>query len=407
MLKLLTDTHALKWEWYLLQLLCLLLPLNNVFSSLLGLILVILCISRHGWRCLDNFLNRGWLLFALWLGISVFTAYSVGDALFGLLNFYPFLLLFAIATYLLETTAQAVHLLWLILLGSLPLSLFGFAQVLINRPDWKLPRLFNSYEIILGFGEENRIASLFGHTNELALFCLMLLPVAAHFSLGRFKLDPRDRYIRITATVILGALIAMLVFAQSRNVWALGFIGLIIQSIFYSHWWLVAILVTVVPTALWLASQSGIGRTSWEMFLNSNEIRVIIWSFCVNLIAQRPILGWGLRNFIPLREQFKSVYPIYDYVVHEHNFFLAIALGSGVPALILFIVLIVWMIAHSWRSKNVVSIIASFSLILFLLSGIYDTSHYEPRVFILFWLMAAVMQAEANRVAKDAKINSC
>jgi hypothetical protein len=61
-----------------------------------------------------------------------------------------------------------------------------------------------------------------------------------------------------------------------------------------------------------------------------------------------------------------------------------------------------WMMASSLRSRNSNGIVASFAVILFLLSGIYDTSHYELRVFILFWLMAAIAQASAEQNDKIA-----
>jgi O-antigen ligase len=379
----LLQTHSqaqFNWEWYLLQVLCLVLPLNTVLSALLALLLIGFFIARHGLWCLDTPLNRGWLIFSALLGISVLTAHDRASALFGLVNFYPFILLGAISAYLLPTTAEKIHLLWLCLLGSLPLSLLGVIQVVLNRPDWSLPRLFNSYEIRLGVGEDGRITSLFGHSNELAFYCLLLLPVAVHFGLGKAR---KTLWLN---GLILALLIAMLIFAQSRNGWGVAFIGTLLQSGFYGYWWLLAGALIVVPSGLWWAQMAGIGRTGWQDFLNANAIRVSIWQFTWDFIAQRPWLGWGLRSFFVLRQE-------YDYQhAHEHSLYLAIALGAGLPALIVFLLLIFVTLIRAFQQKIEINVIAGLSMILFLLSGIYDTTHYEPRVFILFWLMVAIAQ---------------
>lgn len=384
--------EKLRWDWYLLQALCLVLPLNSVLSAVLALVSIAFFVVRHGLRCLDSPINRGWLLFLGLLAISVFTAYDRGSALFGLVNFYPFIILGAIATYLVQTSRQGEHLLWLCLLNSLPLSGFGMVQVLVNRPDWSLPRLFNSYEINLGFASDGRISSLFGHTNELAFYCLLLLPVGCHFALG--KVQTRRRKDLWVGRISLALLVAMLVFSQSRNVWGIAFVGLITQSVVYGYWRLLGAVSIVVPSGLWLAQGVGIGRTGWQDFLTANEVRVSIWQFTWNFIAQRPWWGWGLRSFFILREEYT-----YSHV-HEHSLYLAIALGSGIPALLVFLCLMVLVLLKTFHQRSATNTIGGLSVILFLLSGVYDTTHYEPRIFILFWLMVAIANAQIEHRIK-------
>jgi len=113
------------------------------------------------------------------------------------------------------------------------------------------------------------------------------------------------------------------------------------------------------------------------------------WQFALSLIYQHPIQGWGLRNF-PLIAQSMG----YDLrgLPHEHNFFMAIAVGSGIPALIGFIATIIWTIWASLKSKFAQQtegtiVIVAISIILCILSGWLDIVFYEPRISMLLWLL--------------------
>lgn len=388
--------ERLQWEWHALQWLCLTLPLNAFFTALLAIVLILVFVAKHGFKCLQTPVNWGWLGFALILGITTLTAEDVGGAAIGLLNFYPFLMLFAIASLLIRFAKQEAQILWLLVLSLIPLSLFGLLQIILNQPEWKLPRLFNSYEITLGMGYDYRITSLFGHSNELAIYALLLLPVALHFALGKVK-SYRGRW-QIIAAIALGLDTIMLIFAQARNTWGVAFIGVVIQGIYYQYWWLVGGMTVVTTSAVWYASIYRIGRTSLEELILANNLRLEIYSFCWQLIQQRPWQGWGLRSFILLSDKFG--FP-YKFVVHEHNFFLAIALGSGIPALVMFLGMLGWLITSGVQSADdrelrPLVVISSLCLLLFLLTGFYDTSHYEIRVFALFWLLASVVGSQVS-----------
>ncbi len=385
-----------QWEWYGLQLLCLTLPLNAFFTALLAIVLLVAFVAKHGFKSLQAPINWGWLGFALILGITTLTAEDVGSAVIGLLNFYPFLMLFAIASTLIYTARQEAQILWLLVLSLIPVSLFGLVQIILNQPEWKLPRLFNSYEIILGMGYENRINSLFGHPNELAMYSMLLLPVAVHFALGKVK-SHRGKWQWIGA-IALALDTMMLIFAQARNTWGVGFIGLVVQGIYYQYWWLVGGITVLTTGAIWYASVFRIGRTSLEEFISANNLRMQIYDFCWQFIQQRPWQGWGLRSFLLLRDKFG--FP-YKFVDHEHNFFLAIALGSGIPALVIFLGMLGWLIIAGvqWAEEHELRhlvVISSLCLVLFLLTGFYDTSHYEIRVFALFWLLASIVGAQVS-----------
>lgn len=125
----------------------------------------------------------------------------------------------------------------------------------------------------------------------------------------------------------------------------------------------------------------------------STADRLNAWQFALSLISQRPIQGWGLRNF-PLIAQSIG----YDLrgLPHEHNFYLAIAVGSGIPALFGFISIIIWTLWTCLKSAIAketegLMMVAAIAIILCLLSGWLDLVFYEPRISMLLWLLLGSM----------------
>lgn len=166
----------------LLNGLCLLLPLNNILSAVLGLIcillFVILVVKRKINLIKENLLRFIiWGIFCLWICANTVFAYDRSVALLGLLDYLPFVLFGFMVSHLGKTVEQQEQIAQNLIVGSIPVSLFGLFQVIFNRPDLQLPRLFSSYVIPLGKSPDGRILSLFGHFNELGMFIVMILPL--------------------------------------------------------------------------------------------------------------------------------------------------------------------------------------------------------------------------------------
>jgi O-antigen ligase len=86
---------------------------------------------------------------------------------------------------------------------------------------------------------------------------------------------------------------------------------------------------------------------------------------------------------------------------HEHNLFLAIAVGSGIPALIAFVSILgktIWLASRklvALETEGMIVIVA-ISIILFLLSCCLDLVLYEPRISMLLWYLLGSMEGVAN-----------
>jgi O-antigen ligase len=400
--------------WYWLQVTVLILPLNNVISVISLLLLIGVFSVQQGWRELDTPVNRGWLGLAVWFLITTAIAFDPTVAWTGLLNFLPFFLLFAIASFLIQTGAQLQQIAWLWVLSSIPVSLLGILQGLLNQPKWTLPRLFGSYEITLGMSPDRRVASLFGHFNEAAMYLVLILPIALYFALPRpsppTPLPRGDGSKGKLAVGILAIALITLVLLGSRNAWALTAIAIFSLSLYYRYWWVpigLSVSTALISWATW-GQMLGIGGEWLRSFFPkglvnrlasaidpklgdyaSTQNRLDAWGFAVDLIKMHPIQGWGFRSFDLIAANLG--HDLHG-LPHEHNFYLTLAVGAGLPALLGFLSLVFWILYKGWQVRLsiadrglVFAIALSFSL--YLLSGMLDVVFYEPRVNILSWLL--------------------
>jgi len=392
---------------------------------------------KQGWRSLDNSINRGWLALGGWLTITTLTAFDPTVAWTGLFNFLPFFLLFAIAQTLIQTSTQLEHLLRLLILSSIPITTFGLLQVIINRPDWKLPRLFSGYDIRLGMSDDGRIKSLFGHYNEFGIYLAIILTITIG-SLGKNlktknsesqnpQLQNFDKGLKLLA---LGLGLIAISYSGSRNAIALLGIGIMALAIYHRYWYVVGGLVTGLCLLLWAAwgQLLGIGG-EWLRVLFPSAIisrlestinysqgdfastgdRLNAWKFATELIQTRPIQGWGLRSFELIA---KSRNFDLHGLPHEHNFYLTLAVGGGIPLLIGFVLLIGWIIGQSLNSISAFPspiqnhVFATvIAIALFFLSGLLDVVFYETRVTVLLWILLGAISGVSTQRHRSDKLH--
>lgn len=388
---------------YWLNYLSLLLPLNNILTSVWALSVIILYFTSVVRRKINlpNFnepTKRFWLLFCAWLLFTTVFAYDRWIALLGLADFIPFIIFALIVQELVKTEEQREQIAQNLVISSIPISLFGLFQITFNRPDLYLPRLFASYIIPMGKSPDGRILSLFGHFNELGIFLVMVLPLAVYFIINR---NDRIRWVSVFALSI-GLLV--LFFSGSRNAWMMATIGMVILFIYYRFWLgLIAILTTVFTliSALWVpfavhlrilfpASLTDRLLSTFDPQKNdffSTASRWNAWQVALDLIGQSPILGWGLRNFTTVAAfQNQELFGL----PHTHNLYLSIAVGAGLPGLVLFLAGIFFAIEAA-KNQTSLRFILQLDTFLFLLSSILDITLYEPRISLLFWLIVGML----------------
>jgi len=417
------EDKTLLREWNWLQGTAIFMVVSNVFMPFVGGGLEIWVLSSRGWRSLATPINIAYFWLSIWMTLSTFTAFDVGIAAGGLANFLPYFLLAATTSYVVRTSAQFIHLMWLFVLSSLLVSSFGILQALIDRPDWIFPKvIFDSYPIPMGFSSDRRIQSFFGHFNETAIYLLMILPIAFHFAVGKVKSITKSQ--RVIAAIALALGISVLIMTGSRNAWGLALIGAVLVAIYYRQWKLVVGFAVITLAIAWavFGSRFGLGGEGLRSLLPQGFVNRLIstvdprmgdfastsdrlnaWQFASSLISEHPIQGWGLRNFTKVAA---SMNFNLRGLPHEHNLFLAIAVGSGIPALIAFVGILgktIWLASGKLVISETegISMIVAIAVILFLLSCCLDLVLYEPRISMLLWYFLGSLEGVATQKSND------
>lgn len=389
----------------------LLLPFPySMFAALVGCFL--LCLWQtyfYPGQVVSLLHRRGFILLGLLLIIGASFARFQGEAYLQLAHFLPFFWFWAVIVLYLYKTPNPWQQLYdwavVLVLGSIPINLVGIYEYALKISV--LPEQLAKLPLIdwLYIGDMNvpRAFSLFDYPNTLASYLIMILGlniglVVAGSKPGRFGRLPQWCYLGLTANLLLT--LVCLFCSGSRNGYLVA-TGLLLISFFAikTNRWITALglagLAIIVTTTLRFGMA---GRTlSWSWF--TDDPRVHVWGLAWQMIRDRPLLGQGLGNYKLL---YNGEVPQYDYIAHAHNFWLMIGSEAGVPAMILF-TLIVGMIWY--RGLRALLTIRKFPHHYALLMGyhlcflgitlfsLFDITLTEARVNFLAWLSLGVVYA--------------
>jgi O-antigen ligase len=340
--------------WWLFQFSVLILPLFPAAGAV-GLLLVMAGIWRDRWDKIISYpLNWGWAVFGAWLIINSFFAVYPEEAWLGLANFLPFLALSAALSQLIKYPSQLRRLSWLLVLPSLPIVILGMGQLWLNwaTPDWLAAIL--GWQLVPQGEPPGRMSSVFIYTNFLAIYLAIAVTLAAGILIGQKKQN-WVWFLLITIIVVdsLG-----LVLTSSRNAWGIAFLSFMAFALYLGWRWLVYAITAATTAILWASFLPDFGGKWWRKIVPAflwgrlsdqmypdrpvETLRITQWRFCWNLIQERPLIGWGLRNFTPLYQAEMNV-----WFGHPHSLFIMLATEIGIPATLLLAALVAWVMAKA------------------------------------------------------------
>ena len=402
--------------------------------GILGLLFVLIRVWQRNYRqIVNNRVNWGWGILSLWLIVNSAFAYQPQAAFLGLANFLPFFALFAALSVLITQANQLRQLAWRLVIPSLPIVLLGFGQLFDN---WSSPQLLEyivGWRLIPEGQPPGRMSSVFIYTNFLASY----LAIAWILTLGlwietwqtwRRKATAKQSWMLLSLSLILIIDGAGLILTSSRNAWGITFLGFMAFAIYVGWRWLVWSVTAAITVIAWASFVPNLGgeqlrkivptflwaRLSDQMYPDRPiaTLRITQWQFCWDLIKDRPILGWGLRNFTPLYESQMNV-----WFGHPHNLLLMLAAETGVFATCLLLAIAGWIMAQAaillkqWTVDKTHSpgdrlmlfsyLVAFNSCILF---NLFDVTTFDLRVNTICWILFAAI---AGIVFQNSKmINS-
>lgn len=339
------------------------------------------------------------LLFIFWNLIS-FILHPYTNSLYGVIYLSEiFLVYYLLRTHLKKAFLKDIS--HIIISMALFQSLLGFSQYILKRPlgliveDVIYP---HPYGVVAGEGSNLfRITGTFFHPNLLASFLVTLLPF---FLLYQTK----NLFLKIAKIIC----IVILFFTYSRV--AIGIFILImsllfikkhnnlLKIVFYKKITLLLIF-PILMIILILVPNLVIRFNSIQQAFEeggSMDIRLKLNQEGINLIQQYPIFGVGLNNAVlayvsnPTTDILNFIKPSKFYNIH--NTYLEIASESGLPALILFLLFLLFVVRHYFAKKLKIYYMqaAFWGLVgLFAISTMNPLFHSSQ--FRLFFLLSAII----------------
>jgi O-antigen ligase len=418
---------ALQRHWSVMQWAVLLMPINTLVGCVTILVTAIAVWKNYANLLVQSLVNQALLLLGCWMVIIAFFAENNGAAFGGLFNFLPFFIVFIAQSRLIQRPQQLRRLAWLMILPSLVIVLLGVGQLFLKWYfHWKFLPIDGSSGILLDWmivkgGEpQGRMASLFYYATVLASYFVTTLTL----TLGLWV----DQWKTRRSPMILGSLGAIgavnlvgLFLTHSRNAWALA-LAVIVAFATYIGWrWVGAVVMWVIIAVLEAAYAPPplnswfrriVPRVIWarindEMFERPvASLRTTQWRFAWDMVQQRPLTGWGLRNFSALYQDQTQF-----FVGHPHNLPLMLSAEMGVPATLLFYGLIGWIVysGAQWvrqasdrgdRAMMFTYVVAFLACSVF---SLFDVTFFDARINTMQWLiLASIWGVVQHRHALEA-----
>ena len=337
--------------WLILQASVLLLPLFPALGGI-GLIFVLVRVYQLNLaKIIQDKINWGLCLIALWLVINSALAYKTSEAWLGLANFLPYFALFAATRTLINTTAKLHRLAWLLILPSAPIVILGLGQLYGNWQSLPLIKNIFGWEIIPQGVPTGRMSSVFIYANFLAIY----LVITFILSLGLWLKNWSQNHSLNPRLIVLSSILMLnsigLILANSRNAWLVILIACLSFALYVGWYWLIgaiAAIMAIIASASFgnFKGQANLRKIVpqflWERLSDQSypdrpiaTLRLSQWQFSWQKIQERPLQGWGLRNFTPMYLEETTL-----WFGHPHNLFIMLGLEIGLVATLVFCFLV-------------------------------------------------------------------
>ena len=346
------------WTWQCFQISVLILPIIPLVG-VIGLVIVLVSIWLNQYRqIIRNPLNWGLAIFTLWLIVISGLAYQPVESWLGLANLLPFFCLFAALSILFKQPSQLRRLAWLLIIPSLPIIILGIGQMYAG---WSIPNILG-WELIPQGVPPGRMSSVFIYTNFLAIYLLLVLNLGLGLSIATYQSwywskDKQKVWILLFLIVIVVSSAIALILTSSRNAWGIAIFSSLAFALYLGWRWLVYTVMTAATAIGWASFGPSWGqawlrkivpayfwaRLADEIYIRPVEtLRITQWQFCLDLIQQRPLTGWGLRNFTPLYQEKMNV-----WFGHPHSLFLMLTSETGIVGMLILAIIVGWVMMQS------------------------------------------------------------
>ena len=212
-----------------------------------------------------------------------------------------------------------------------------------------------------------------------------------------------------------GLMVFALLFSLTRGVWLAYLVVLLLLGMIRGGKTLLGVTSGAVVFGIFLMTAgAGVQERLWSTFdFVQNLPRSEIWRANIEMITERPLLGWGYGNYRKFRDPFYERRPQANHTGHAHNTFLQVAVDSGLIGLAAFLFFFWSLLRMGWKTYQHIppedeplrSIIlgAFLSTIGFLVGGLTQHNFGDAEVVIVMWAIAGLMARMAQNTIKNAE----
>ena len=374
------------------------------------------------------------LIITFWFISTCIVANNNGEAWLGLANLLPFFCLFLSVKTIVKQIRQLKIITLMISGASILIVILGLGQLYWG---WSSPQILytlTGWNLVLNGVPPERMSAVFIHANLLSLYLITSLILSSGLWLNKYltkfnsikqgvdknkypiKLDKITIFLCLTIIFDLVGLIL----TNSRNGWIIAFLALI-AFCFYCQWYKFIQLLTMGGIVVAWASFGNLPGQNWlrkivpdylwqrlsdEAFSDRPlaTLRTTQWQFCLDLVSDRPIFGWGIRNFgILYKQQFDT------YLGHPHNLFLMFMAETGIVGFMLLMVFVGrivgrGVIALKYLGEKQSEAVILFSYLIcftgYIIFNSFDVSIFDLRSNTLGWIILGCIAGVSDSILK-------
>jgi O-antigen ligase len=260
-----------------------------------------------------------------------------------------------------------------------------------------------------------RSTGLVGQPNKLAFFLILALVVMQVFWSRAQSLWHGRRLIAWNVMLIglYASTIMAIATTQSRMAWACSFLCAAAWA-----WqrrgrpvWL-TVLLALLPAFIfgadylrgaWIEPQTW--TTAHSRLVSNEHPRLSLWTHVLQMIAQKPWLGWGWAE--TRYAQFESLVALPHSGVfnHTHNIFLELALSFGIPIAVLALLGLGWVVwrASPWKEKDELASMAWLALLCLLVYSMLEFPLWSLRFVAIAGILVGLVCRQAAATPAGAK----
>ncbi|MEI7890517.1 MAG: O-antigen ligase family protein [bacterium] len=407
--------------YYCLIFICAFLPfqfaLNPVEGSDLAIIRILIPLVFIGWSFVQvknkkplwkNDRTTHLLMAFLFISVvSLIFSQNISWSIRKLLFFFSIIPIYFIGASMLNTEKRKKTAIKMLLLGSFFLSLISMIQFLaqfvfgidivyafigkniapffLGNSFSKAVLAYPSWLVNVGGTTYFRVIGTFPDPHMLSYYFGMLLP----FAIAMWQLSKRHSWFYLLITTLL--LIAdIYTFARSGYVALIA--GILITLPLVSKAGIKKIIMSVLflfCILMLTPSSPATGRltSSFDIKEGSNQGRISNWKQALIIVKENP-LGVGIGMY-PL-----AIDPDADYrkPIYAHNLYLDIAAELGIPALLVFVSILLLVFISFWKMAkiNAFFIAGVSSITIFATQSLVETPIYSVHILTLLMLLIVI-----------------